>query len=56
MADTLLMEIKTIGKGVRKAFKSVRTYAAPRPGIAVSRASEKDKTLTISSKFFKLLL
>ena len=43
--------MKKVCEGVSKAFKSVHIYAAPHPGRAVSRASEKDKSLTFASKF-----
>ena len=48
--------MKKLGEGVSKAFKSVRIYALPHPGTAVSKASEKDKSLTFASKFILALL
>ena len=48
--------MKKVGDGVSKAFESVRIYAAPHPGNAVSKASEKDKSLTFASKFILALL
>ena len=49
-------KVKKVGEGVSKAFKSVSIYATPHPGTAVSRASEKDKSLTFASKPIVVLL
>ena len=47
---------KKVGQGVNKAFNDVRIFALPRPGEDVTRASERDKTLTFSRKFFSFRL